>query len=133
MREVTLAATQMTCDWDREKNVANAIDLFRESTDRGTQIVQIQELFETPYFCADQKEQLFSLAPMRDPSPHSSALRNRTRIIGHCQNAADMERPLSTPRSHVEEAGGRDEIASTTSHSDIRGLLGAEPHDRAPS
>ena len=52
MREVTLAATQMTCDWDREKNVANAIDLFRESTDRGTQIVQIQELFETPYFCA---------------------------------------------------------------------------------
>jgi hypothetical protein len=29
--------------------------------------------------------------------------------------------------------GGRDEIASTTSHSDIRGLPGAEPHDRAPS
>ena len=29
--------------------------------------------------------------------------------------------------------GGRDEIASTTSHSDIRGLLRAEPHDRAPS
>ncbi len=29
--------------------------------------------------------------------------------------------------------GGRDEIASTTSHSDIRGLLDAEPHDRAPS
>jgi len=49
------------------------------------------------------------------------------------ENAADMERPLSIPPSHVEEAGGRDEIASTTSHSDIRGLLGAEPHDRAPS
>ncbi len=27
----------------------------------------------------------------------------------------------------------RDEIASTTSHSDIRGLRTAEPHDRAPS
>jgi len=67
MREVTLAATQMACDWDREKNVANAIDLVRESADRGAKIVQIQELFETPYFCADQKEELFSLAhPVED-------------------------------------------------------------------
>jgi N-carbamoylputrescine amidase len=62
MREVTLAATQMACDWDREKNVANAIDLVRESAGQGAQIIQIQELFETPYFCADQKEELFSLA-----------------------------------------------------------------------
>ena len=29
--------------------------------------------------------------------------------------------------------GGRDEIASTARHSDIRGLLREEPHDRAPS
>jgi N-carbamoylputrescine amidase len=69
MREVALATTQMTSDWDREKNVANAIDLFRESTDRGTEIVQIQELFESPYFCAYQKEELFSLAPMLVPFP----------------------------------------------------------------
>ncbi len=67
MREVTLAATQMACDWGREKNVANAIDLVRDSADRGAKIVQIQELFETPYFCADQKEELFSLAhPVED-------------------------------------------------------------------
>ncbi len=67
MREVTLAATQMDCDWDRDKNVANAIDLAREAADRGAQIILIQELFETPYFCADQKEELFSLAhPVED-------------------------------------------------------------------
>jgi N-carbamoylputrescine amidase len=69
MREVTLAATQMACDWDREKNIANAVDLIRESADRGVQIVQIQELFETPYFCADQKEELFSLAHPVDEHP----------------------------------------------------------------
>jgi N-carbamoylputrescine amidase len=69
MREVALATAQMTSDWDREKNVANAIDLFRESTDRGTEIVQIQELFESLYFCADQEEELFSLAPMLVPFP----------------------------------------------------------------
>ena len=27
-------------------------------------------------------------------------------LIGHSKNSADMGRPLSTPRSHVEEAGG---------------------------
>jgi N-carbamoylputrescine amidase len=69
MREVTLAATQMACDWDREKNIANAVDLIRESADRGVQIVQIQELFETPYFCPDQKEELFSLAHPVDEHP----------------------------------------------------------------
>jgi N-carbamoylputrescine amidase len=69
MREVTLAATQMACDWDREKNIANAMDLVREAADRGAQIVQIQELFETPYFCADQKEELFSLAHPAEAHP----------------------------------------------------------------
>ncbi len=62
MRKVRLAATQMACGWDREKNVANAVDLVRESAGQGAQIIQIQELFESPYFCADQKEELFSLA-----------------------------------------------------------------------
>lgn len=49
MRKVALATTQMISDWDRGKNVANAIDLFQESTDRGTEIVQTQDFFESPW------------------------------------------------------------------------------------
>jgi hypothetical protein len=56
MREVTLATTQMTSDWDRGKNVANAIDLFREPTDRGTQIVQIQGFSKTPTSAPTRKK-----------------------------------------------------------------------------
>jgi N-carbamoylputrescine amidase len=95
MREVTLAATQMACDWDREKNVANAIDLVRESADRGAQIVQIQELFETPYFCADQKEELFSLARPVEDHP---LLRRMSEL------AAELEVVL--PVSFFERANG---------------------------
>ena len=62
MREVTVAATQMACTWDTEANVARAVDLVREAAGRGANIVLIQELFETPYFPAEEREEHFSLA-----------------------------------------------------------------------
>jgi N-carbamoylputrescine amidase len=54
MQKVTLAATQMACTWDLDGNVARAEDLVREAAEQGAQVVLIQELFETPYFCIDQ-------------------------------------------------------------------------------
>ena len=66
-RTVTVAATQMACSWDQESNVANAEALVREAAGKGAQIVLLQELFETPYFCQDQKLELFALAkPLAD-------------------------------------------------------------------
>ena len=62
MSEITVAATQMACTWDRKANLANAEALVREAADRGARIVLLQELFETPYFCKDQKEAHFALA-----------------------------------------------------------------------
>lgn len=62
MRKVTVAATQMACDWNREGNIARAEKLVRAAAARGAQIVLVQELFETPYFCIDQNPQHFSLA-----------------------------------------------------------------------
>lgn len=61
-RMVTVAATQMTCDWDREANVDRAEGLIRRAAERGAQIILLQELFETPYFCKDQKPEYFALA-----------------------------------------------------------------------
>ena len=62
MTQVSVAATQMACSWDREANVNTAEALVREAASRGAQIVLIQELFETPYFCAEQKQEHFALA-----------------------------------------------------------------------
>ncbi len=62
MREVTVAATQMACDWDRDRNVARAEALVREAAGRGASIVLLQELFESPYFCIDQSARHFGLA-----------------------------------------------------------------------
>ncbi len=62
MTSVTVAATQMACTWDKEENLARAEALVREAAGKGARIVLIQELFETPYFCKDQKQELFALA-----------------------------------------------------------------------
>ena len=69
MKEVTVAATQMACSNDTDKNVSNAEKLIRQAASEGAQIILIQELFETQYFCMDQKEELFELSKPFDNHP----------------------------------------------------------------
>ncbi len=61
-RRVTVAATQMACEWDVEANIARAERLARKAADQGANIVLLQELFETPYFCIEQDHKHFALA-----------------------------------------------------------------------
>ncbi len=51
MRTVTVAATQMACDWNVEANIARADKLVRQAAAAGAEIILIQELFERCYFC----------------------------------------------------------------------------------
>lgn len=69
MRNVTVAATQMDCTWDRAANIANAERLVRQAASTGAQIILLQELFETPYFCQDQRGEFFDLAHPADGNP----------------------------------------------------------------
>jgi len=67
MGTVTVAATQMACTWDVEANVAGAEALVCEAAGQGADIVLLQELFTTPYFCKDKDEVHFALAhPVED-------------------------------------------------------------------
>ena len=62
MREVTLAATQMTCSKNNTENIDKAESIIRKAAEMGAQIILIQELFESTYFCMDQKDELFQLS-----------------------------------------------------------------------
>lgn len=61
-RIVTVAATQMACSWDRHANIATAEKLVREAAAKGAQIILVQELFETPYFCQKPNADYLQLA-----------------------------------------------------------------------
>ena len=62
MRNVTVAATQMSCSWDRDETLNKAEKLVREAAAKGAQIILLQELFETPYFCQRQNPRYRDLA-----------------------------------------------------------------------
>jgi N-carbamoylputrescine amidase len=61
-RLVTVAATQFACAWDLPANLARAEAVVREAVGRGAQLVLLQELFATPYFCIEQNPDYFDLA-----------------------------------------------------------------------
>jgi N-carbamoylputrescine amidase len=60
--EVIVAATQFACSWDVDVNIANAEKLVRQAASQGAQIILIQELFETPYFCIEQDSRHLRIA-----------------------------------------------------------------------
>ena len=62
MSEIIVAATQMACSKNVSENVDKAESLIRDASSKGAQIILIQELFESQYFCMDQKEELFDLS-----------------------------------------------------------------------
>ena len=68
-RTVTVAATQMACAEDAQANVARAERLVRQAAEQGAQIILLQELFETPYFCKDQDPAYFELARPATDNP----------------------------------------------------------------
>lgn len=53
VRFVSVAVTQMACGADRDSNIKRASRLVEMAANRGAQIVLLQELFETPYFCIE--------------------------------------------------------------------------------
>jgi N-carbamoylputrescine amidase len=66
-RNVTVAATQFACSWDLEANLAQAEALVRRAAADGAQVILLQELFETPYFCIEQDSRHLRLAtPLRE-------------------------------------------------------------------
>lgn len=94
MRKVTLAATQMSCSWDKDDNIARAEKMVREAAGKGANVILIQELFETPYFCIEQDPKHLELAT----TPHDNT------AIRHFSKLA-KELGVVLPISFFERAG----------------------------
>jgi len=72
---------QMKCSTNTAENFAKAEKRIQEATKRGAQIVCLQELFRSQYFCREENAELFDLAePI--PGPSSEALGKLARKLG---------------------------------------------------
>jgi N-carbamoylputrescine amidase len=79
---VTLAATQFACSTDSGANLDRAEAAVREAARLGAQVVLLQELFETPYFCKDQLAAHFELARPMAGHPVVERFRGVARELG---------------------------------------------------
>ncbi|MGI8657020.1 MAG: carbon-nitrogen hydrolase [Pyrinomonadaceae bacterium] len=59
---VNIGLVQMTCAPEPEKNMEKAIARAHEAADKGAEIVCLQELFRSQYFCQTEDTELFKLA-----------------------------------------------------------------------
>ena len=94
MRNIKIAATQMPCTWNRQATLDKADHLVREAAKKGANIILLQELFETPYFCQLQKFQYMELATPLEENP----------AVEHFKKLA-KELDVVLPISFFERAG----------------------------
>jgi N-carbamoylputrescine amidase len=81
MTKVKVGLVQMSCSAQKQSNLDKAMQKIREAASKGAQIVCLQELFTSLYFCDVEDYENFKLAePI--PGPSSETLGNLARELG---------------------------------------------------
>jgi N-carbamoylputrescine amidase len=82
---------QMSCGLDPNENLEKALWRIREAAARGAQIVCLQELFRSQYFCREESAELFALAESI-PGPTTETIGRLARELGVVVIASLFER-----------------------------------------
>jgi N-carbamoylputrescine amidase len=81
MAKVNVGIVQMSCSADKHANLQKAMEKVKEAAAKGAQIVCLQELFTSLYFCDVEDYENFKLAePI--PGPSTEALGNLAKELG---------------------------------------------------
>ncbi|WP_370687368.1 carbon-nitrogen hydrolase [Fulvivirga maritima] len=80
-RKVKIGTVQMTCSSNPEENLSKAIEKIKEAAAQGAQIVCLQELFKSLYFCDVEDYDNFNLAESI-PGPSTDAISAVAKELG---------------------------------------------------
>ena len=84
MRKVKVGIAQMSCVADKKENIARYTEKVRELAQQGAQIICLQELFASLYFCDEERYQNFQLAELIPDGPttrHFTALSKELGVV----------------------------------------------------
>ena len=82
MKKVKVAATQMACTWNASTTLETAEKLVREAAKDGANIILLQELFETPYFCQIESYDYLKLATTVKENPAIERFKEIAKELG---------------------------------------------------
>ncbi|MBI5085061.1 MAG: carbon-nitrogen hydrolase [Acidobacteria bacterium] len=86
-----IGLVQTACSKEPSENLEKAVAKLREAADRGAQVVCLQELFRSQYFCREQDVELFRLAEAI-PGPSTDVLGRIAAELGIVVIASLFER-----------------------------------------
>jgi len=79
--KLTVGLLQRKCSTDPAANLAGTVEAIRDAARRGAQIVCLEELFRSQYFCREENAEYFDLAePI--PGPTTEAFSKLARTLG---------------------------------------------------
>ena len=88
---MTIGLVQRKCSTDTAGNLARTVDGLRDAAKRGAQIVCLEELFRSQYFCREENAERFDLAePV--PGPTTETMSKLARELGIVIVASIFER-----------------------------------------
>ncbi len=89
--KLTVWLVQRKCSTDSAANLAGTIEAVRDAAKRGAQVICLEELFRSQYFCRDENPENFDLAePV--PGPTTEAIGKLARQLGVVIVASIFER-----------------------------------------
>jgi len=91
LQRVTIGLVQRTCSLDPEQNLAKSLHGIREAAASGAQIVCLEELFRSQYFCREENHDNFNLAESI-PGSSTQALGKLAKELGVVIVASLFER-----------------------------------------
>ncbi|NGP76824.1 carbon-nitrogen hydrolase [Balneolaceae bacterium YR4-1] len=94
-REVTLALVQLSCTEKKENNIAKTVEQIRAAASKGAEIILLQELFNTTYFCRSIDDRFFDWSEAI-PGPLSEKL---------CPLASELDVVIVAPYFERRAAG----------------------------
>lgn len=84
MRNVTLAAIQMSCTRNVAENIEKAEKMVIEAAGKGAQVILLPELFERQYFCQERQYEYYAFAKSveeNDAVKHFQELAKKLQVV----------------------------------------------------
>ena len=86
----------MACSAEHSENIEKAENLVRKAADQGANVILLQELFETPYFCKDQNPEYFEWARPFENHPILERMSRLAKELGVVLPVSFFERSGNT-------------------------------------